>query len=214
MIDLVVGSAPLIGRGLLVTLGVSMAVLVLGTLIGLAGGLSLLYGRRPLQWAVRIYVDALRGIPQLVLIFAIFYGFPVLGLQMSAVVAGIIALSLFCGAHVAEVVRGAVASIPRGQPDAAAAIGLTFRQRLRYVVLPQAVGRFLPAWVNTAVEIVKSSSLVSLVSVVDLTMATQQVVGRTREALLFYGVAALLYFAINFSLSMMGRHLERRYRHA
>jgi polar amino acid transport system permease protein len=213
LIDLVVASAPLIGRGLLVTLGVSLAVLVLGSLVGLAGGLCLLYGSRALQWGVRIYVDALRGIPHLVLIFAIFYGFPALGLQLSAVAAGIVALSLFCGAHVSEVVRGAVASIPRGQADAAAAIGLAFRYRLRHVILPQAVGRFLPAWVNTAVEIVKSSSLVSLVSVVDLTMATQQIVGRTREALLFYGVAALLYFAINFSLSLMGRQLERRYSH-
>jgi len=214
MMDLVLASAPLIGRGLLITLAVSASVLVLGTALGLIGGLCLLYGTRPLQWAARIYVDVLRGVPQLVLIFAIFYGFPVLGLQMSAIAAGILALALFCAAHVSEVVRGAVGSIPRGQSDAARAIGLTFRQRLRHVILPQAVGRFLPAWVNTAVEIVKSSSLVSLVSVVDLTMATQQVVGRTREALLFYAVAAILYFVVNFALSLASRNLERRFSHA
>lgn len=213
MIDLILSSAPLLGRGLLVTLVVSLSVLLLGTIIGLGGGLCLLYGVRPLRLAARIYVDTLRGIPQLVLIFAIFYGFPVLGLQLSAILAGILALSLFCGAHVAEVVRGAVASIPRGQADAAMGIGLNFRQRLRHVIFPQAVVRILPAWVNTAVEIVKSSSLVSLVSVVDLTMAVQQIVGRTREALLFYAVAAALYFILNFTLSMAGQRLERRFSH-
>ena len=214
MIELVISGAPLILRGLTITVAVSAAVLLLGTLIGFGGGLSLLYGARPLRWVARIYVDVLRGVPQLVLIFAIFYGFPALGLQVSAIAAGILALSLFCGAHVAEIVRGGVASIPRGQMDAAKAIGLTFAQRLREVIFPQAMRRVLPAWINTAVEIVKSSSLVSLVSVVDLTMAIQQIVGRTREALLFYAVAAILYFIINFSLSTLGRRLETRFSHA
>ena len=213
MIELILSSAPLIGRGLAVTLLVSVSVLLLGTIIGAVGGLCLLYGARPLRLAARFYADTLRGVPQLVLIFAIFYGFPALGLRVSAIVAGILALSLFCGAHVAEIIRGAVASIPRGQMDAAMGIGLTFRQRLRHVIFPQAVVRILPAWVNTAVEIVKSSSLVSLVSVVDLTMAVQQIVGRTREALLFYAVAAALYFIINFSLSLAGQRLEKRLRH-
>ncbi len=213
MMELILVSVPLILRGLVVTLMVSVAVLLLGTLLGIGGGLSLRYGARPLRWFVRIYVDISRGIPQLVLIFAIFYGLPALGLRVSAIVAGILALSLFCGAHMSEIIRGGVDSIPRGQTDAAKAIGLTFFQRLRHVIFPQALGRILPAWVNTAVEIVKSSSLVSLVSVVDLTMAIQQIVGRTREALLFYAVAAALYFTINFTLSIMGRRLERSFVH-
>jgi polar amino acid transport system permease protein len=213
MMELIFASVPLILRGLLVTVMVSVAVLLLGTILGIGGSLSLLYGAKPLRWFVRVYVDVSRGIPQLVLIFAIFYGLPALGLQVSAIVAGILALSLFCGAHMSEIIRGGVDSIPRGQMDAAKGIGLTFVQRLRHVIFPQALARILPAWVNTAVEIVKSSSLVSLVSVVDLTMAIQQIVGRTREALLFYAVAATLYFAINFTLSTMGRRLERRFAH-
>ena len=213
MMELILVSLPLILRGLLVTVTVSVAVVLLGTLLGIGGGLSLLYAAKPVRWLTRFYVDVCRGIPQLVLIFAIFYGLPALGLQVSAIVAGILALSLFCGAHMSEIIRGGVDSIPRGQTDAARAIGLTFVQRLHLVIVPQAMGRILPAWVNTAVEIVKSSSLVSLVSVVDLTMAIQQIVGRTREALLFYAVAAALYFAINFTLSSMGRRLERRFAH-
>jgi polar amino acid transport system permease protein len=213
MMQLIIAGFPLLVHGVLITITISLAVLALGTVLGVCGGLSLLYGARPLRWCVRLYVDVCRGIPHLVLIFAIFYGLPALGLQVSAIIAGILALGLFCGAHMSEIVRGAVESLARGQMDAAKSIGLSFTQRMTHVIIPQALGRILPAWVNTAVECVKSSSLVSLVSVVDLTMAIQQIVGRTREALLFYAVAAGLYFAINFSLSITGRRLERRFSH-
>jgi polar amino acid transport system permease protein len=209
--ETIIVSWPLIMRGLLVTLQVSVLVLLIGTIIGIGGGLSLLYGSLPLRWLVRIYVDTIRGIPLLVLIFAIFYGLPALGLKVSALTAGVMALSVFCGAHVSEVIRGGVDSIPKGQTDAGKAIGLTFRQRLRYVIFPQAINRILPPWVNTAVELVKASSLVSLVSVVDLMLAIQQIVGRTRQTLLLYAVAALLYFLINYAISMLGQRLEKRF---
>src|SRR5437868_1245860 len=121
-----IDSAPLILKGLLVTLEVSILVLVIGTFIGMLLGLALLYGVKPLRWFARLYVDTLRGIPLLVLIFALFYGLPVLGLRVSAIAAGVIALSIFCAAHVAEVLRGGVNSIPSGQTDAANALGLSF----------------------------------------------------------------------------------------
>lgn len=212
--DALLTSYPLILRGLLVTLEVSLLTLLLGTALGFAGGLALLYGGPWLRLPFRAYVDFVRGVPQLVLIFAIFYGLPALGLQVSAFAAGVLALGFFCGAHVSEIVRGAIDSIARGQGDAAKAIGLTFWLRLRTVLLPQAIRRILPAWVNSAVEVIKASSLVSLVSVIDLMMAVQQIVGRTRETLLLYGVAALLYFLINYTVSSAGRRLERRFAHA
>jgi polar amino acid transport system permease protein len=209
--ETVLASGPLILRGLLITLEVSVLVVLIGTVIGIGGGLSLLYGPLPLRWLARMYVDTIRGIPLLVLIFAIFYGLPILGLQVPAITAGVVALSVFCGAHVSEVIRGGIDSIPKGQTDGAKAIGLTFAQRLRYVIFPQAISRIIPLWVNTAVEMVKASSLVSLVSVVDLMLAIQQIVGRTRQTLLLYAVAALLYFAINYTISMIGLRLEKRF---
>src|SRR5688572_23018014 len=208
--ETIIASGPLILRGLLITLQVSALVLLIGSLIGIGGGLSLLYGQPPLRWAARIYVDSIRGIPLLVLIFAIFYGLPVLGMKVSAITAGVMALSLFCGAHVSEVIRGGIESIPKGQTDAAKAIGLTFLQQLRYVIFPEAISRIIPAWINTAVELIKASSLVSLVSVVDLMLAIQQIAGRTRETLLLYAVAALLYFLMNYTISVIGLQIERR----
>src|SRR5574341_508016 len=109
MIDSLITSAPLIWKGLFVTLEVSALVLSIGTCIGILGGLLLLYGVRPLRWLIRLYVDTIRGVPLLVLIFAIFSGFPVLlEVRLNALTAGIASLSVFCGAHVSEVIRGGI----------------------------------------------------------------------------------------------------------
>lgn len=209
--ETVIANWPLLMTGLKITVQVSALVLLVGTVLGTIGGLLLLYGPRLLRWLVRGYVDIIRGIPLLVLLFATFYGLPALGVQVSALTAAVIALSAFCAAHVSEVVRGGIDSIPRGQTDAGKAIGLTFLQRMRYVIFPQAISRLLPPWVNTAVEMVKASSLISLLSVVDLMLSVQQIVGRTRETLLFYAVAALLYFIINYTISTIGLIVEERY---
>lgn len=204
-------AVPALLRGLVVTLELSAAVILLGSTIGYLGGLSLEYGPKPLWAAVRVYVDTLRGIPVLVLLFAVFYGLPIVGIQIGAFGAGVVALSIFAGAHMTEVVRGGIASIPRTQGDAAKAIGLEFWARLRWVILPQAVRRILPPWVNTAVELVKGSSLVSLIGVVELLLATQQVVGRTFIVIPTYTLAGLMYFVVNYGISRLGALLERRY---
>jgi len=185
-----------------------------GTMGGLFGGLILLYGPLPLRLLIRVYVDTIRGIPLLVLIFSVFYGLPALGLPISGFVAAVLALAIFGTAHVSEVVRGAVDSIPDGQTEAAKSIGLTFYKRLRYVIFPQALSRAIPPWTNTAVELVKASSLLALVSIVDLLYSTEQIAARTRQPLLFYGVAALLYFSINYSLSLFGARIEKKFNYS
>ena len=123
----------------------------------------------------------------------------------------ILALGAFKTAHVSEITRGAIQSIPGGQTDAAKAIGLTFRQRLAEVIIPQAARRFLPPWINSVTDTVKGSSLVSLVGIVDLMLASQQVIGRTYEPLPVYLLAAAIYFAINYALSVASRRLEQRF---
>ncbi|MBV9357459.1 MAG: amino acid ABC transporter permease [Chloroflexi bacterium] len=199
------------GPGLATTIVVSVLVMLLGLAVGLLGGLSLLYGPRVLRFVVRAYVDLVRGTPLLVLVFLIFYGIPAVGIPVPNLLAAVIALGAFAGAQISELVRGGVSSIPRGQSDAAMALGLTFWPRLTRVVLPQAVARILPPLVNTTVEVVKGSSLVSLVSIVELTLATQQVVQRVQRPVPLYATAALLYFAVNLIVSSGGRRLERRF---
>jgi polar amino acid transport system permease protein len=152
-----------------------------------------------------------RGIPILVLIFFVYYGLPITGLNLPPFTAAVLALTVFKVAQTIENVRGAIGSIPRGQTDAAKAIGLTFWQRFGSVIAPQAVRRFLPPWINGVTDAVKGTALVSLLGVTDLMHAIQQVIGRTYDPMPLYLLGAVIYFVLNYSLSALSRQLERRY---
>lgn len=210
----VVDNFDLLLDGLWVTVRLSVVVVVLGTAIGLLGGLGLLYGRRWLRALLRLYVDIVRGTPVLVLIFLANYVLPELvpafEIELSGFQAVTIALSLFAGAHVSEIVRGAVAVVPNAQTDAAKSLGLTFWPRIRYVLLPQALPAILPPWINTAIEMVKGTSLAALVSVGELLQETQQIVERTTDAMALYITAAAMYVALNLVISRVGAWFERR----
>jgi polar amino acid transport system permease protein len=199
--------------GLGVTAQLSVITIVAGSVIGIFGGIGLTYGPLPVRFLLRVYVDAVRGIPVLVLILFSYYGLALLGIQISPFTAGIVALGGFCGAHMSETVRGSLESIPAGQTEAAKAIGLRFGQRLRYVLLPQAIRRLLPPWVNTAVEMVKGTTLLSIIGVVELLLATQQTIARNYLILQFYFAAGMLYVLVNFTISQLGALLERRTAH-
>jgi polar amino acid transport system permease protein len=194
-----------------VTLQVSVLVVFFSLIAGIVLGVGIVYGPRWLYWPIRIYSDILRGIPLLVLIFFMYYGLPLFKINLTNFASVILALSAFKTAHVIEVARGAIQSIPRGQTEAGKAIGLTFGQRLLWVIAPQAVRRFLPPWINAVVDTVKGSALVSLVGIVDLMLAIQQVIGRTYVPMPLYVLGAILYFIINYSLSSASRRLEMRF---
>ena len=204
-------SLPFLWQGLLVTLEISAIAVVAALILGVILGLGLSFGPRWVAWPIRIFSDLVRGLPLLVLIFSIYYMLPLTGLPVGSLQAAVVALSVFQAAHVTEVTRGAVQSIAAGQHEAGKSIGLRFGQRMRYVILPQAVRRFLPPWINTVVSTVQGSALVSLVGIVDLMLAIQQVIGRTFKPLPLYLLGALIYFAINYSLSLCSRHLESRF---
>lgn len=204
-------SMPFLWRGLFVTIEVSVLVIIISLTGGLTLGVVVTYGPLPARIAIRLFSDVIRGIPILVLIFAVYYGLPVAGLNLNNFVSAIIALALFSTAQIIEIARGALQSIHHGQTEAAKAIGLTFVQRLTNVIFPQALRRFLPPWINSVTDVVKGSALVSLVGVVDLMLSIQQVIGRTYEPMPLYVLGALIYFAINYTLSSLSRILEARY---
>ncbi len=208
---LMLTSLPFLWQGLLVTLEVSGIVVVVALALGVVLGAGLTYGPRIVAWPIRVYSDIVRGTPLLVLIFFVYYGLPALGVKIGNFWAALAALAAFETAHVAESARGALQSIHLGQTEAAKAIGLTFEQRMLYVIFPQALRRFLPPWVNTVVETVKGSALVSLVGIVDLMLSIQQVVGRTFRPMPLYVLGALMYFVINYALSLSARRLEARF---
>lgn len=204
-------SLPFLWQGLFVTLEVSVLVVVFSLIAGVILGVGIVYGPWWLYWPIRIYSDFFRGIPLLVLIFFLYYALPFVSINLTNIAAVVLALSAFETAHIIEVVRGAIQSIPRGQNEAAKTIGLRFGQRLLYVIAPQAVRRFLPPWMNAVVDTVKGSALVSLVGIVDLMLAIQQVIGRTYIPMPLYVLGAVMYFVINYSLSSASRALEARF---
>ncbi|MGH6959764.1 MAG: amino acid ABC transporter permease [Dongiaceae bacterium] len=210
--ELALYSLPFLWQGLLVTLAVSGMVVIFSLVAGVLLGTAASFGPWPVRWLVRIYCDVIRGIPVLVLIFTVYYGLPLLiGVDLNNFIAAVIALTVFAAAKVTETTRGAIQSIHFGQTEAGKAIGLGFWPRMVHVILPQALRRFLPPWINNVTDIVKGSALVSLVGIVELLMAMRQVIGRVYEPMPIYIVGALIYFTINYSLSSLSRRLEGRY---
>jgi polar amino acid transport system permease protein len=210
----------LMADGLEVTLKLSAVVIALSSFFGFFVGVGLLYGPRWLRFILRIYVDTIRGLPLLVLIFLIFYGLPALKIgigdwqlntNFERFETVTIAFTLFASAQVGEIVRGALGSIPKGQIEAGRAIGLTFWQRLMYILFPQAIAPMMPPWTNIAAELVKGTSLVTLVSMSDLLFATRKIGERTGEMIPLYFAAAVVYFVICFSISRTGAWLGKRF---
>ena len=196
--------------GFQMTVAISALAIILGTILGVFVGLALVYGWVPLRIIVRIYVDFIRGTPVFVLVLASFYILSIIGIQLNAFQAGVFAITIFCSTHVGEMIRGALGAIHRGQIEAAKAIGLTFRQTFQSVLMPQALRQILPTWVNAATEMVKASTLLSVIGVAELLLSTQQIISRNFLSLEFYFMAGFIYFVINFSIERFGRYVERK----
>jgi polar amino acid transport system permease protein len=192
------------------TAAISSLAIMAGSILGVVVGLGLTYGLLPVRLLLRGYVDFIRGTPVLVLILASYYVLSTIGLQLSPFQAGVLALTVFCSSHMGEIIRGALQAIPKGQIEASKAIGLTFRQTFLFVLAPQAVRQVLPTWVNTAAEMVKASTLLSIIGVGELLMSTQEIIARTFMSLPFYFLAGVIYFTINFGIEQLGKYVERK----
>ena len=204
---------PSLLRAAFATIVLSSIVVALGTLAGVAMGGVLTSGPRWARAAARTYVDVMRGIPILVLLYTAFFVSTAVGVNLDPFMAAVVALSVFATAHIAEITRGGLESLSRTTIEAALITGLTARQRLRFVTAPMLLPRVLPPWVNTSVEIVKATSLASLIGFIDLTYATQSAAAPPRDPWPFYLFAAAVYFAINVALSQAGAFVERRFRY-
>jgi polar amino acid transport system permease protein len=202
---------PLLERGVLVTLGYTAATIFIGLVIGLLVGL----GRLSRSWIINLplvaFIEAFRCTPLLVQIVWFYYALPVLlGIQIPAVVAGIMTLSCYTGAFYAEIFRGGIISIEQGQWDAARALGLRRWHVMRKVVLPQAIRRMIPPFVNQSITQLKNTSLVSTIAVPDLLYNGTLITADTYRPLEVYTVIALIYFALLFPSTLLAQAYERR----
>lgn len=212
-IPIIVQYIPALLRGALTTVEVSLAALLLATVLGLIVGLARAT-RRPIVYPLTVaYVETFRSIPLLVFLFLVFFGIPVaVNVDVPAFAAAVIALGVSGSATMAEVIRGAVESISGGQWEAAQSLGMRYPAVVRYVVLPQALRIALPPVVSLYVAIVKDSSLILVVGVVDLTTTAMQIRSLTRGTgtVPLFLILAATYFVLCYSISSAGQWLERR----
>ena len=198
-------------KGLGFTLLYTIGSIAFGLIIGLLVGLL----RLSRNWLVTLpliaYIEAFRCTPLLVQIIWFYYAFPVLvGVDMPAVAAGMLVLSLYTGAFYAEIFRGGVISIERGQWDAARAIGMRHVEVLRRVILPQAIKRMIPPFLNQSIIQLKNTSLVSTIAISDLLYQGQLITSATYRPLETYTTVAMIYFAILFPLTLFAQGVEYR----
>ncbi|MFJ6518612.1 ectoine/hydroxyectoine ABC transporter permease subunit EhuC [Streptomyces filamentosus] len=197
---------PAIGEGLLVTLEATALGAALALLVAFALGLA----ARSRSRAVRVTVEFLRGTSLYVQLFWLFFALPMLGFRLEPMACGVLALGLNYGAYGAEVVRGAVAAVPAAQTEAAVALGMGPGLRLRRIVLPQAYVLMLPPFKNLLVQLLKSTPLLSLVTVADLTFRIDQLRSATGGTAAAYLLLLLVYFGVAVLLGAAMNALERR----
>ena len=212
--ELLANSLPLLAKGTLTTLYLSLGSVVLASALGLVLALLQLYGGFILRAVVELYLYLVRGVPLLVLLFAMYYALPYAGVQIEPATGGIAVIGVYFGAFMTEVFRAAVLSVPRGQWEAARTIGLTTPRILIDVVLQQAARVAGPPYINTCIMVVKGTSLVAVIGLADVTYVGKQIVERTLAPFVIFGAVALVYFAICFGLSRLGKYLERRVNYA
>lgn len=201
---------PMLLQGLWITLQLGAASIVAGLVLGLGLAMARLYGPGPVRFVTRLYIDIFRSIPLLVLLIIVYYALPFVGLRLSPFMSAMSALTLVSGAYTAEIFRAGIEAIPKGQFEASAALGLSGRQTMADVILPQAVRIVIPPLTNNSINVVKDTALASVVAMPDLLkQATQaQALAANPTPLI---VAAVIYIAFLWPLVALVSRMERRF---
>ena len=203
-------SVPFFLKGLWVTVQVAGISLIGSTLFGFCLGMARTIRLRALKFAIAGYVDLIRGTPFLVQLFIVFFILPEWGLQVEAFSAAVLSLTIYGTAYVSEIVYGGIETIPPGQTEAAVATGLSWLQRMRFVVLPQAMRPIIPPLVGQYVLIIKDTSVVSVIGLTDVTRVGWLTVQRIPEGLMVFGLVGGLYFCICYPLILLSNWCETR----
>ncbi|MGG6178781.1 amino acid ABC transporter permease [Pantoea allii] len=210
MSELILSSLPLLWRGLVITLLLSVVAIVGSTLLGLLAAI-LRTSRLPVarQIAV-IYTELFRGTPVLITLMFIYFGVAYFGYDINLFAAGILGLSIYQGAYIAEIFRGGIEAVPKGQWEVSWILGLSRRQTFTSVILPQTRGIVLPPLVGQYLSLIKDTSIVSMIGMSELMHQGQAIVDRIGQPVVVYGLVALLYFVICFPLSRWVQHQQTR----
>lgn len=203
---------PQLAQGLLITVEITVVCILIGIVLGLLLALGRVYGGCLLYYPCSIYIQFFRGTPLLVQLLMVYYGFPSWGITLSPIASGILALGLNTAAYQAEYFRGAIQSVTGGQMMAARSMGMSLTQAIRYVILPQALRIVIPSWSNELILMLKYSSIVYMVTVLDIMGVGRKIAARNFRYFEVFIVVALFYLALVLIVSQLLRVLERRVR--
>lgn len=196
--------------GTLVTMALTVLASLLAVAIALAAGLMRMAPNRAVRGIATVYIEIFRGTSLLVQLYWIFFVLPLFGITLEKFTAGFVAVGMNLGAYGAELVRGAILSVPKGQWEAALALNMSPAKRMRRVILPQAVLIMLPSWGNLLIELLKGTALVALISVTDLMFQVKQINGTTFLSAEAFGTALVIYYVLaRFMVTPFMRWLER-----
>ena len=204
-------------EGLWVTLEILLISVFISVILGIGMGILMSLNSRIMKLVCRIYLESVRIIPQLVLLFLAYFGLSKsFGVNLSGEVAAVLVFSFWGIAEMGDLVRGALSSIPKHQYETGLAIGLKKRQLYQYVIIPQTIRRLLPQMINLVTRMIKTTSLIVLIGVVEVVKVGQQIIEASRltvpsAALWIYGVIFLLYFIICYPISLLATKLEKRW---
>jgi polar amino acid transport system permease protein len=202
---------PVLWAGLKITAAIAVVSTVAGMLLGIPVALAQLSRLAAVRWGVTVYVEIMRCIPMLVLLVWIYYALPIItGIALPAFQAVVLAFTLNSAAFYGEAFRSGIKSLPRGQVEAATILGLSYVQRMRYVIVPQGLRNVLPVLVSISVQLFKDSSLVAIIGVADLMYNGQLASSNSYRPLEILTTVAVIYFAILFPITLALRQLEKR----
>lgn len=209
--ELALKSFPYVIQGL----GLTLLISVVGMLVGLLLGLFLALGRmskvKALRWPARVYISFMRGTPILVFLYILYFGLPMAGIEFSALTAALLGFSLNSAAYIAEIQRSALSSIEKGQWEASTALGMSYWQTMRQIVIPQATRIAIPPLSNVMLDLIKASSLAAVITVPELLHHAKIVGGREFDFMTLYILVALIYWGVCVGVSFLQELLEKRY---
>lgn len=211
-LQLIINYLPFLAKGAITTVTITIFSLILGLIIGLFMGMGRISKNPLLRIPATIYVQFVRGTPMLVQIFILYFGLPsAFNINLNPYAAGILALGINSGAYIAEIVRGGIQSIDRGQMEAARSLGMSYSMAMKHVILPQAFRRILPPLGNEFIILLKDSSLVSTIALPELLFNGKLIAARTYDYFSMYIGVALIYLLLTWLASQLMSYIERRF---
>lgn len=209
-LEFIKSSLPLLIDGTIVTIKLTILTFLFGSIIGIINAILNMSKYKIIRIVAFLYIWIIRGTPLLLQLFIIYFGLPSIGIKLSPMVSGTVALSVNCGAYMSEMIRGGIQAIDKGQFEAARSLGMTYLKAMRYVIMPQAIRVIIPSIGNEIITINKETSIVSTITIVELMRNGQVISTTTFKVMESYILVGVFYLLMTTILTILFKKLEKK----